>query len=240
MDRTQLALERMTASLDRFQEAHFWIHFLERNYHYADPFRWYLNVFLKALKEVPQVLPMELHGQTGFTAWFRDQKRKLRSDPLLSALARRRDYVVHQGMLVPRSHGAIGLTDGRGFKHGLTLPIHQLEDSDTAMRRYLTVAVRNGKDILDLFIPDDCTLPCVYREWKIEPFDEEIVELAARAWLRVGETVTEVARWLGADVPALSLNCRHTAQDVQFKTYDRSALSKEFEAIRRGSTANGV
>ena len=50
------ALHKMESTLDRFREAHYWIHMIEEHYHQADTFRWYLNAFLKAIKEVPDLL----------------------------------------------------------------------------------------------------------------------------------------------------------------------------------------
>ena len=46
---------KIESALDRLEEAHFWIHKMEEHYHNADPFRWHLNAFLKALREVPQL-----------------------------------------------------------------------------------------------------------------------------------------------------------------------------------------
>jgi hypothetical protein len=103
------ALDKISSTHDRFQEAHFWIHMLERYYHSSDPFRWHLNSFLRAAKEVPQLLLMELQNEKGFKAWFKEHKTKLEEDPLLSVLAKQRDLVVHRGMLVPNSSVAIGV-----------------------------------------------------------------------------------------------------------------------------------
>jgi hypothetical protein len=72
------ALDKISSTHDRFQEAHFWIHMLERYYHSSDPFRWHLNSFLRAAKEVPQLLLMELQNEKGFKAWFKEHKTKRR------------------------------------------------------------------------------------------------------------------------------------------------------------------
>jgi hypothetical protein len=216
---------------DRFQESHFWIHSMEQFYHYADPFRWHLNAFLRSLKEVPQLLQMELQNEAGFSKWFRNHRAKLASDPLISFLSKQRDYVVHRGMLIPGSKGAIGLTEGRGIKFGLSFPIHPLEDSDHAMHRYLSVSKEHG-DILELLRPDEESLPCVKREWRIPSFDEEVLDLAAVAWLRVGETIASVLHWLGVEPPQLSLDCRHSSQQVQYKLYERNELRQELKKIK--------
>jgi len=41
--------EKIASAIDRMHEAHYWIHLMQEHYHSADQFRWYLNVFLKAL-----------------------------------------------------------------------------------------------------------------------------------------------------------------------------------------------
>lgn len=237
-DPTEAALNRINASFDRFQEAHWWIHALELHYHEADLFRWHLNAFLKAIKEAPLLLQQELQNHPGFPAWFKPQKEKLQSDPLLKYLSKQRDYVVHRGMLKPGSRGTIGITEGRGIKLGISMPINPLEDSELAMTRYLHAAAdRKGGDFLGILMLDEDSLPCVQREWRLAPFEGEVVGLAAKAWLTVGEVVTATVRWLGAEVPDLSLECRHSGQRVQFKLFDRKKLRKQLQEIRKANRA---
>lgn len=228
--------ERIASSLDRFQEAHFWIHMLERSYHDADPFRWHLNAFMKAIKEVPQILQMELQNEEGFSDWFRTHHQALKDDNLFGVLSKKRDIVVHKKMLVPKTRAALGITEGRDMKLGLSFPVHPLEDSDAAMRRYLHHAAENG-DFLGVLIPDDDSLPCVQRRWQLEDHDEEVVELCSQTWLRVGKIIEKVLLWLGEeDVPQLSLGCRHSSQSVQFCLFDREQLIADFESIQSGAT----
>ena len=91
----------------------------------------------------------------------------------------------------------------------------------------------NGRDILGILQVDEESLPCVQREWRLEGFGEEIIELAAKAWLTVGQVVTSTIRWLGAEVPDLSLNCRHSSQQVQFKLFDRKELKRQLIELRK-------
>lgn len=77
MDEEKTAFDRISSSLDRFHEAHFWVHALESYYHRADLFRWHLNAFLRALKEVPQLIGMELQNEAGFADWYGDHRSKL-------------------------------------------------------------------------------------------------------------------------------------------------------------------
>jgi hypothetical protein len=215
--------ERISSSLDRLREAHFWLHGIEQYYHFAEAFRWHLNSFLKALKEVLQLLSMELQQAKGFKQWFVPKRTVLHSDPLLKVLHDHRDFVVHRGMLIPKSIAMIGVTEGRGMKLGITFPVHPLENSDDGMRRYIAAIKVNG-DFLGTLIDDEDSLPCVERHWRLPDFDEEVVELCARAWLRVGETVGEVLTWLGASPPSLSLDCRHASQELHYRLYERATL----------------
>ena len=226
------AYDKLASTLDRFQEAHFWIHMMERYYHLADPFRWHLSVFLKAVKEVPQIVQMELQQETGFKDWFGSKKAKLHEDPLMRFISKSRDLVVHRGMLVPNSHAELGVTEGRGMKLGMGFPMHPLEYSENAMERYLNHAAQGG-DFLGLLTPDDDSMPCVFRRWQLEGFDSDVVDLCADAWFKLGDVLKNVLEWLGEeDVPALSLNCRHSSQKVQFHLFDREEFTEKFKNIQ--------
>ncbi len=224
--------KKIEDALERHHEAHFWLHGMESHYHVADPFRWHLNAFLKALDEVPTLLSMKLQNEKGFPKWFRAPASSLRTDPLIDALAKHRDFVVHRGMLVPSSKAFIGVTEGRGLKAGMSYPINPLDDSDQAMDRYLELYA--GPDFLGVLTPDEDSVPCVFREWHLPQFKEEIVEVCARAWLRVGETMLDVLKWLGGGNERFSLDCRHGARDYRFRTYDRDLLIERRVQLRSG------
>jgi hypothetical protein len=215
------AYEKIGSALDRFQEAHFWIHMLEEH----------LNAFLRAIKETPQLIKMELQNKPSFKSWYAAHAASLASDPLLNKLSKHRDYVVHRGTLQLNSNGTLGITEGRGIKLGFTITVHPFEDSDAAMERYLRVVMEKG-DFFGFLSEDEDSLPCVQREWRLPDFSDEIVELCAAAWLRTGETIDEVLRWLGADPPPLALDCRHSNQRVQFKLYNREALKSRLAELK--------
>ena len=225
------ALDRIPASFDRFQEAHFWIHGLEQYYHLSSHFRWHLSAYLKALKEIPQLLQMELQDQPGFKTWFRDKIQDLRNDPLIAYMAKQRDIVVHQRMLLPDSTCSVGITELRGMKLGIGFQLDPKDDSDHAMHRYLCTAAEHG-DFLDILVPDEDSIPCVHREWRLSGFEEEVIDLTAKAWLRTGETVVAVIEWLGAKPPPLDLTCRHGEQNVKFKLFERDLLQQQLNQLK--------
>lgn len=227
---------KLPSSLDRFEEGHFHLHAMQRFYHHADEFRWTLGCFTRALKEVPQLVQMELQGQPGFSAWWKPKRRELMADPLIDFFRKRRDEIVHRRMLVPASSGAIGVTRGRGLKFGLALPIDPRENSDDAMRAHVMAIKDLGEDLLGVLAQDDDTLPCVQRVWRLKPFTEDVVELAAAAWLKVGNALQECSEWLGFTRPELSLNCLHASENVQIKMYDRKRLGEWYNASPEAST----
>ena len=69
------------------------------------------------------------------------------------------------------------------------------------------------------------------REWRTEGFDDEIIDLCAQARMRLGETIADILKWSGANVPPLSLDCRAGSGKVQFKLYDRDDLVARMEEI---------
>jgi len=228
--------DKAPASMDRFEEAHFHLHAMERFYHLADEFRWSLGGFLRSLKEVPQLIGMELQKEVGFSAWYKPERQVLSDDPLLRFLAEHRDFIVHRGMLLPKSSGVIGITKGRGIKFGLVFPIDPRQSSDTAMRSYLWAIKHVADDILGVLPDDDgfedeSTLPCVKRVWRLEPFEEDVLDLCARAWLRLGEAIRTVALRIGCEVPHLSLSCLHPSENAQLKLYSRQTLKDWYDQL---------
>ncbi len=80
---------------------------IEQHYHSADLFRRHLNVFIKAIKEVPKLIKMKMQNENGFKAWYAPHHTRLAADPLLCVLSKRRDFIVYQGTLKLDSHGTI-------------------------------------------------------------------------------------------------------------------------------------
>lgn len=220
--------------MDRFQEAHFWIHMLERYYHQADLFRWHLNAYLKAIKEAVSLIGTSLQNHPGFAAWFRGHRDLIAADPLLRRMGKHRDYVVHHGMLRLGSSGRIGITEGRGIKLGFSQRIDPLMDSDEAMDRFVQGMAHAG-DFFGFLANDEDSLPCVERDWRLPGLDGEVIDLCATAWMRVGRVIADTLVWLGEDRPDLNLDCRHSDRSVRFKTYDRIPLRRRLLAIRNAS-----
>lgn len=215
---------KLNSTYDRLQEAHWNIHHMEQYYHEADLFRYSLNSFLRVLKEVSQIMQMELQNEKGFTIWFREKRKILTQDPLINDLFKKRDIVVHQVMLKPNSSAQLGITRGRRLKLGMTFPLNPLEDSDVAIIKYLKVTKESGFDLFGLLIDDDDTIPCVERHWRLEPFDEEVITLCVSAWEKVNKLFNETIEWLGGESIPEQLKCVHNSDRISMRLYSRKWL----------------
>jgi hypothetical protein len=94
-------------------EAHFFLSQMRDHYHDPDPFRWNLNACLQALRSVPDLMRAALAGLAGGRHWCGEQWKRAASDPILKRFHDRRDFVVHQGMLVSSSRVRVGIFRGR-------------------------------------------------------------------------------------------------------------------------------
>lgn len=227
-------LKSLESSLDRVHEAAWFIRMMEEHYHHADQFRWSLSSFLRALKEVLQLVTMEVQQDKELSAWLRTEKERLHQDLLIAYLFKQRDVVVHKAMLKPASKGTVGFTRGRGLKLGLGMPIDPLDDSETAILKYIYFAAKD-KDFLGiLYTEDDGSgeYTCVQREWRLEQFpDDELTALAARAWEQVAKVAYDAANKLGAQVvePRFKLG---NPNRVQFEIYTPAWVKEKLEKTK--------
>lgn len=227
------AHSRVEASLDRWRECHWHIHQIERTYHEPDSFRYSLNSFIRAVKEVPQLLQMELQHEPMYRQTIKPMVTALYRDPLLSLLHKKRDFLVHQGMLVPHSSGYAGVTRGHGkLKMGMTFGVGPHESSDEAFIRY----VKTCKAVPDFNLlcgPEEDTLPCIQRKWVIAEFPEtDLLDVVVAAWQTTGEVMSQVLVHLGAQALDLTMPCRHDPEKVRMKIYTHEQFETQLKSIR--------
>mgnify|MGYP000039942462 FL=1 len=228
-------LKIISSSLDRLEEAAWFIQMMEENYHKANKFRWSLNSFIRALKEVEQLLVMELQQQKEISAWFKSEKEALSQKPFIAKLFEHRNYIVHKSMLTPQSKGTVGFTRGRGLKLGLSVPINPLADSQDAIIRYIRHAAETQDFLGILYTEEDGggEYTCVQREWRLNDFpDEELTQLAAQAWQTVAKLALDTATKLGANViePKIELG---DPNQVQFEIYSPDWVKAHLEEAKK-------
>jgi hypothetical protein len=99
----------------------------------------------------------------------------------------------------------------------LHIPVQASQDLKNSVNRMLS---RNPQSAAN-------ALPCVHRIWRLDIFpDIELLDLMASAWVAVGNVLSETNDRAGHNALDLSLGCRHTAQKVQFRIYDRGELKR--------------
>jgi hypothetical protein len=213
---------------------------MEQHYHRADWFRWSLNSFLRSLKEVVQLLTMDVQGDPEIVEWLREEKEQLNDEPLISFLFKQRDIVVHRSMLKPASKGTVGFTRGRGLKLGLGMPIDPLADSESAILRYIHFAAKDTDFLGILYTEEDGSgeYTCVQREWRMEQFPEtELTHLAAQAWERVAKLTLDTATRLGASVIEPKFELQNPNR-VQFEIYQPEWVKEQLKDAKARLEAN--
>lgn len=208
---------------------------MEENYHQADKFRWSLNSFLRALKEVIQIVTMEVQQNKVVSAWLKEEKERMGSEPLIEFLFKQRDIVVHKAMLKPASNGSVGYTRGRGLKIGLGMPIDPLEDSEIAILKYIHHVAKTDLDFLGILYTEEDgggEYTCVQREWRLQQFpDKELTQLAAEAWERVAQLTLGTAEKLGAKVIAPTFKVQNQNL-VQFEIYNPEWVKEQLQKAK--------
>ncbi len=86
-----------TQTQDKLQEANYFRHQMKVAGGNRDHFRWNLSAFLGAAYSVLDIMHTEYTRlkRPGFEAWFKQKKKELYDDPLVSTLLNKRNQVVH-------------------------------------------------------------------------------------------------------------------------------------------------
>lgn len=221
----------LESALDRWSECHWHIHQMEVHYHAPDLFRYSLNSFIRTIKEIPQLLKMELQNHEAFQTTLKPIIDTLKSDQLFGQLSKQRDFIVHQGMLDVLSSGQVGTTEGRGFKMAIGFNVSPQESSEEAYERYKE-ACRRSKEFRGAFGPDCDSRPCIRREWKLSTFPEvEALDLAITGWRTAGEVISKIVVALGGEALDLSFPCRHEPERVKTRMFSQREFFKSVDGF---------
>ena len=223
--------DNIRSSLDRWTENHWYIHQIEVNYHYPDLFRYSLNSFIRSIKEIPQIVKMELQHHPDYKSKLRHVVGSVYQDSLFSVLHRKRDFIVHQGMLDLLSSGMVGTTEGRGVKIGIPFEVLPYESSNDAYERFKNVC-RTNKFIRSLAGPDCDSWPCIIRYWKIREFpDSDLLDICTAAWRKMGAILSKVLEVLGGEELDLSLSCCHEPEKVRMVEFSQREFFMSVDGI---------
>ncbi len=149
------AHQKIEAALDRWQESHWHLHQLEGHYHDADALRYSMNAFIRALREIPDMVTMSTQNNKEFVEWHKPIRKTLETeDHLIAQIIKQRNYIVHKSMLKPESKACMASIRGYTIKMQFPFYVDPFEDSDSAVNRFIEKAKANPV-LLGMLAPDD-------------------------------------------------------------------------------------
>lgn len=218
-------------ALDRWMECHWHLHHMEANYHEPDAFRYSLNSFIRAFKEVPQLLLMQIQSHPHLKKETAPAFDALRNSDLYKVLTTTRNFLVHQGMLELESQGSAGTTEGRKIKISFPFRVYPQESSDEAYVRYKDVC-RADKMMRGLIGPDCDSAPAIWRTWIIKEFPgRDLLDVTFEAWANLGEVLSTTVQAQGGGPLDLSMPCRHEPEVVRIKRFSQYEFFLDVDGI---------
>lgn len=119
---------------DRFLEAHYFLHQMEKNYHEPQLFRYNFHAFVSAARAVHEMLQNELE-KLGEIQWWKQRKVEFTSDEVLKRFTKGRNVALHQRNLIEGGSVQLGLFRGRRMKLAMLSDIKSDEPSANLLRR---------------------------------------------------------------------------------------------------------
>ena len=133
--RDDLSSSPITATVDKFWEAWYFLLGMCDNYHDPYAFRYELNAFIQALRNITFMLQSEKSRPPSFKDWYVFQQEKMRSDAHLRKFVEVRNFIVKKSMLATASKAHVGLFRGRRFKLGLNMELDPFQDSRALLEK---------------------------------------------------------------------------------------------------------
>jgi hypothetical protein len=185
---------------------------------------------------MPQILTTELQN-AGNKSELKPLINSIYKDSLFEVFRKKRNFIVHQGMLDLLSKGVVGTTEGRGVKIGIPFPVSPNESSNEAYERFKRVC-REDNFIRSLAGPDCDSWPCIIREWKIREFpDSDLLDICIDAWRKMGTILSEILEVIGGEKLDLSLSCRHDPKEVKMVEFSQQDFFMSVDGIDLSSSS---
>jgi len=180
---------------DKFAEAHYFLEQLMLEYHNPQPFRWNLNAFLQALRNVTFFLQHDLNEFHGFRDWYEKLQESMKNDLLLRKFRDGRNIIVKQHNLNIKSTAHIGIYRNRKLKLAINLEIPNNIPSNQLLK---TMTVK-----LDLIDKEHFAIGEEYgikREWiAFELGEKNVLDLCDEAWIKIGKVLKEAHQFINVE-----------------------------------------
>lgn len=197
---------------DKFEEAHYFLHKMLENYHNANEFRFNLNAFIQALRNITFALQSEKHNLPDFDKWYELKQIEMKQSELLKNFVEGRNIVVKRGNLEVTSEAVVGMFRYRKSKLGMVIPVDPFSSSEILLKHY-------QESFIGLFIDKEHSAIGeqlgVQRVWKVDSIGEtEIIQLCFDAWRKIGEVVKEAHDLVGLEFH-IPLDCEENPEEYQ-------------------------
>jgi hypothetical protein len=182
---------------DKFEEAHYFLHMMINNYHDAEGFRYNMNAFIQALRNVTFALQSEKKNIPDFDIWYEQMQKWMRESPLLKNFVDGRNIVVKRGNLSIKSEAYIGLFRYRKHKFGMMIPVNPFKSSTEilqfAEKHFFGYLIENDHSSVG-------EQSGVLRKWVVEDIGHnEVLQYCFEAWRMIGQLINEAHELLGLE-----------------------------------------
>lgn len=169
----------LPSTVDKFWEAWYFLLAMAGEYHDPHAFRYNLNAFIQAFRNITFMLQSEEKKPSSFETWYDGKRAQMRDIELLKHLVEARNLIVKKSMLAPSSEVRLGLFKGRRFKLGVGGPIDPFRDSRELLRKACNFYIGFYIDEQHSDIGEQIG---VWRRWVVEEIGpDEVVAHCAEA-----------------------------------------------------------
>lgn len=184
-------------SHDRFEEAHYFLHRMEIEYHRPALFRFHLNAYVSALRAVHEMLRKELE-RNGHAAWWKIRSIEFREDDVLARFARGRNVALHQRAILEGSRVQLGLFRGHKLKLTIGMETQTDEPSEDLLTRMAPRLVGFLIDEDHVALGEQLGVQRTYFVRELSE-DEDVLRASRRALARTTRALSEAHKRMGAE-----------------------------------------
>ena len=169
-------------------------------YHDPHAFRYNLNAFIQALRNVTFILQAEKEKPDGFAKWYENARDRLKADDRLKRFVNARNLIVKRQMLESSSELKVGIFRGRRYKLGVGGDVIHYRSSHEILKTAQAFFVGNMIDEGHSALWEQLG---VFREWRVQELGQgEVVSTCCEALSSIARLVEEANSIWGYDFNA--------------------------------------
>jgi len=185
-------------SEDKFGEADYFLHLMEKEYHKPIEFRYCLNAFLAALKAVAERVRVDME-RAGKVQWYKANKDNfLQGDEVLSRFAKGRDIVLHLRDIARGSTVQYGLFRFNKLRMASEREIPHDMPSEMILDQAKSMYIGSVLDEEHSEIGMQVGVKRTYR-FKELTDTEDAFTASRRAWVRMGRMISSAHGQVGSE-----------------------------------------